>query len=193
MLKNLALITTFAMTTMAASAQEEDSRARTYAELAPVAVKYAESLGCGGDGDLHALKDTNIARFDVTGTGNKAPSTYVAAVSADFGCLGGSGTTASRLVVLDVQTWRGSAPTYVLPELSEPNAYVIGGPRDITSLYVKNGQLHATSVEYGPDDKQCCPSERHIYRVELTHEEVKSEGRGPERAYTWRFVDIGTY
>jgi hypothetical protein len=104
----------------------------------------------------------------------KAPSTYVTVVNSDFGCLGGSGTTAGRLVVLQVDGWR----TYVLPGLSE-SADVIGAPRFFTSVYVKNGQLHATSVSYGPDDNQCCPSLREIYRVDLTHKELKPEGRGP--------------
>lgn len=192
MLKKTALIATLAMTTMTAFAQEED-RARTYEELAPVAVKYAESLGCGGDGELDALERKNIARFDVSGAGDKAPSTYVAAVNADFTCFGGSGTTRSRLVVLEVQTWRASAPTYVLPELSEPIADAIGAPPFFTSLYVKNGQLYATSLNYGPNDTQCCPSFREIYRVDLTHKELKPEGSGPERAYTWNFVKVGTY
>jgi hypothetical protein len=188
MLKKATVIATLAIASMAASAQEEE-RARTYEELAPVAVKYAEALGCGGSGELEALDDKNVARFDVWGTGEKTPSTYVTVVNSDFGCLGGNGTTAGRLVVLQVDGWR----TYVLPELSEPTADVIGAPRFFTSVYVKNGQLHATSVSYGPNDNQCCPSLREIYRVDLTHKELKPEGRGPERAYTWNFVKIGTY
>lgn len=150
MLKRSALVVALAMTTMTAAAQEED-RTRTYDELAPIAIKYAESLGCGGDGNLEALGKKNIARFDVLGTGTHE-TTYVTAVYSDFGCAGGSGTTLSHLVVLGVQQWRPSAPTYVLSELSEPNAEVIGAPGHITSIYVKNGKLHATSTEYGPDD-----------------------------------------
>jgi len=178
MLKKATVIATLAIASMAASAQEEE-RARTYEELAPVAVKYAESLGCA----------KNIARFDVWRSVEGAPSTYVTVVNSDFGCLGGSGTTAGRLVVLQVDGWR----TYVLPGLSEPSADVIGAPRFFTSVYVKNGQLHATSLSYGPDDNQCCPSLREIYRVDLTHKELKPEGRGPAWAYTWNFVKVGTY
>lgn len=192
MLKKATVIATLAMTTMAASAQEEN-RARTYEELAPVVVKYAEALGCGGDGELDALGQKNIARFDVYGLGDEGPSTYVAAVNADFGCYGGSGTTRGHLVVLEVQTLRPSAPTYVLPELSEPIANSVGAPPFFTSLYVKNGQLHATSISYDPDDNQCCPSVREIYRVELSHKEYKHEGGAPKRDYTWNFVKVGTY
>lgn len=188
MLKKATVIATLAIASMAASAQEEE-RARTYEELAPVAVKYAESLGCGGSGELDALDAKNIARFDVWRNVEGAPSTYVTVVNSDFGCLGGSGTTAGRLVVLQVDGWR----TYVLPGLSEPSADVIGAPRFFTSVYVKNGQLHATSVSYGPDDNQCCPSVREIYRVELSHKEYKHEGGAPKRDYTWNFVKVGTY
>ncbi len=60
MLKKATVIATLAMTTMAASAQEEN-RARTYEELAPVVVKYAEALGCGGDGELDALDAKRIS------------------------------------------------------------------------------------------------------------------------------------
>lgn len=188
MIRRTILITTLAMAVQPAAAQE--FRLLTHAELSPVIKKYASSIGCSVD-DMDVGKK-NIARIDLPELGFDGSGTYVAAVYADFGCAGGSGTSWDRLVVL----WTGERPQddipYVIPEASEPTARATGSPKTITSLYVKNGQLYATGLTYGENDSNCCPSVRAVYRVDLSYKEVPDEEH-PRRAYDWRFVRTGTY
>ncbi len=164
----------------------EKARVFSPSELEPKITKYAEAIGCGA-----GLGEKNIAHvsFPIL----KYSSTYVAMVDTDIACSGGTGTDASRLVFLASGTSR-EEEAYVVPALSEPSAVVTGGPRYITSLYTKNGQLHATGLEYGPNDANCCPSIRTIYQVDLTHKEIlHDKARLPSFSYHWNFVKTGTY
>lgn len=188
MFRRTILVATLTMAVQGAAAQ--DSQLLTHAEISPVIKSYASSIGCNAEDQDVGQK--NIARVDLPELGSDGKGVYVAAAYADYGCYGGSGTSWDRLVVL----WTGGRPhdniPYVMPEASEPTAITTGSPKSITSLYVKNGQLHATGLAYGEGDSNCCPSVRAIYRVELSYEEVPDEDR-PGRAYRWRFVQTGSY
>lgn len=163
-------------------------RVLSHTELTPQITGYAESIGCGS-----TISEKNIARIDIASLGEAVIGTYVAMVDTDIGCHGGSGTGGSRLVFLGAESGREDR-TYVMPALSEPSAIVTGRPRHITSLYVKSGQLYATGLEYGPDDTNCCPSIRTIYRVDLKEKEVNhDESQVPTYSYLWKFVKTGTY
>lgn len=156
-------------------------------QIHPVVTKYAESLGCGAE-----IVPKNLARFLVPGYEDSEIGTYIVAVNSDVGCQGGSGTNFANLIVV------GSPSTipdriYVLPEFSQPGAQVIGAPRNITRLYVKNDALQATGLEYGDNDPNCCPSIKVIYRVELSSKEVELEKDNKQKVYLWRFIKIGNY
>lgn len=163
-----------------------------------VAERYVASLGC----DANKVGPRNIA-FITDPKANPEDNLnayYVAAVESDLQCAGGSGTSADHLVVIGNAALRvtgdsnlQAADLRVRPELSEPSAVTIGAPRGITSLYLQNGQLQATGLEYAEHDPNCCPSLKTIYKVQLVRKDVQVGKDDKRPANTWVFSKIKNY
>lgn len=156
--------------------------------------KYSSSIGCTQE----RLNPRLVSRF--ADKVNGLEGLYVAAIATDIHCAGGSGTGAFRLVLMGKAKMRATEDSdpdldylRVYPELSEPTAIVNGAPRLLTSLYMKEGQLQATGLEYGEQDANCCPSIRTIYKVTLSKREITLEKDDLRSLYTWNFVKVKTF
>lgn len=162
-----------------------------------VAERYVGTLGCDskiGPRNIALVADPKADPAD------NLDSYYVTVVDSDLQCAGGSGTSAGHIVVVGkaqlrvaVDTGLQAADLRVRPELSEPNVVTIGAPRAITSLYMKDGQLQATGLEYGDKDSNCCPSLKTIYKVQLIRKEMQIGKDDRRPANTWVFTKIKNY
>jgi hypothetical protein len=118
---------------------------------------------------------------------------FVVIVHSDLYCALGSGTVNPTFVFLktaDGQAGQGKELPFlrVDPALSEPIAQTRNGPKAITSLFEKGGQLYATGMSYGKDDANCCPSVSSTYRVVLRKNLITVEKNDVRSAYTWDFL-----
>ncbi|CAG9165195.1 hypothetical protein LMG23992_00339 [Cupriavidus laharis] len=164
-----------------------------------LAERYIGTLGCS----VEKVGPRNIARITDSGSNSESNlnSYYVAAVESDLQCAGGSGTSAAHLVVvgnaeMDYRSMDGAQRAEdlrVRPELSAPAVATVGAPRAITSLYIKDGQLQATGLEYSSSDANCCPSLKTIYKVQLVKKDVQVGKDDKRPANTWLFTKIKNY
>ncbi|VXC77729.1 exported hypothetical protein [Burkholderia sp. 8Y] len=179
------------------SALADDAAAKRVRTLAQT---YTAALGC----DVMNVEPRNLVRVTgpKTNSDDNLEMYYVTVVNSDFQCAGGSGTSAGHVVVVghaayDVR-WNSDGihrpeDFRVRPELSEPAATVVGAPRAITSLYLKDGQLQATGLEYGDNDSNCCPSLKTIYKVSLVRKDVQVSKDDKRPVNTWVFTKIKNY
>lgn len=120
---------------------------------------------------------------------NGVVNAYLAVISSDLTCAGGSGTSTSALVLLRTspgQEGSENALAYlkVDADMSAPVAPIVGAPRAITGFQQRGGQLYAHGVEYGPDDANCCPSVKTSFKVSLRKKAVGTPDV-PRDIYTW--------
>jgi len=161
--------------------------------IKPLVLKYAESTGCADD----TLDPKLVSKF--SDKENGIEDAFIAMVSTDIGCMGGSGTSGFEIFLLKKAEGREGIddPTFdylkVTPELSAPVAGSNATTRLFTSLYQKNGQLFATGLEYGEDDANCCPSLRTIYKITLLKKTIAISKDDNRSLYTWNFVKVKNY
>ncbi len=156
-------------------------------EAAPLVINYLSSTGCP---DAETVDSDSFAKFSDAAL---KVSGYVAVVTADTSCAGGTGTIGSTLVFL--RTDNGSAArdmrfVRVSPEMSEPIARAYGAPKVVTGVYQKGGQLYATGLEFAKDDGHCCPSIKTLYKVGLKKRVVTLNRDDVRPAYTWVFTPV---
>lgn len=157
------------------------------------AASYAKSVGCYQGGPDPKL----VTQYEDKPNGIE--KAYIAVVSSDSNCDGGSGTSTANLVFLSIASGKAGIedknPDYLKanPVLSEPIARSDAPTRFLTSLYQKNGQLYATGLEFGSDDANCCPSLKTIYKITLNKKLVTMTKDDNRSLYTWNFVKIKNY
>jgi hypothetical protein len=163
-----------------------------------VAERYVATLGC----DANKVGPRNIALIadPKANSEDNLNSYYVTAVESDLQCAGGSGTAADHIVVVGnaalkptLDAGLQATDLRVRPDLSEPGAATVGAPRGITSLYIQNGQLQATGLEYAEHDPNCCPTLKTIYKVQLVRKDVQVGKDDKRPANTWVFTKIKNY
>lgn len=116
---------------------------------------YARAVACESDGELSGK---NIAAMTpLTDMDKREDAKFAVIWYGDFGCQGGSGTTAARLAIVGV----GSGDTfYVNPYESEP-ATNAGLPRSVEKIVGATKDTLIFDVrDYGKDDANCCPTLR---------------------------------
>lgn len=116
---------------------------------------YARAVGCAPDDQLSGK---NIAAMTpLTDMDMREDAKFAVIWYGDFGCQGGSGTTAARLAIVGV----GSGDTfYVNPYESEP-ASDAGLPRSVEKIVgATKDTLILDVLDYGKNDANCCPSLR---------------------------------
>ncbi|NLY28153.1 MAG: hypothetical protein GX049_11525 [Alcaligenaceae bacterium] len=162
--------------------------------LAKLAVTYVDQIGC----ELFPLEPdsfpnfTNFTKFVDKKLGIEEG--YIVLVTADITCSGGSAMDAELLILLDHPEGRSvldeSDYRYlrVNPLASEPVAYS-NGPSHITSVYQKYGQLYARALTHSGNDATCCPSVKHLYKVDLKMQYVKVNNHD-RPFYAWEFTEI---
>ena len=186
----------------AAAIFSEPTSAADYTPAAvTLAEKYVALLGCPDE----KINIKNVARVDGTNDKYFLQPYYVIGTNADLDCSGGSGAVKTQLIVV------GTAPgnlrpsqeagyiqqksdLRILPDLSSPFVFMDGQPRYLTSVYVKDGQLWATGLDYDfPGDGMCCPSLAVTYRIELEKSMVKDDKGHIRNANAWLFRPMGSY
>jgi hypothetical protein len=183
--------------TLSHNAVADDAAAKRVRMLAQT---YVNTMGC----DVMNVEPRNLVRVTdpKANTDDNLSLYYLAVVNSDLQCAGGSGTSSGHLVVVghaaDDVRWNADGihrpeDFRVRPELSEPAAATVGAPRSITSLYLNNGQLQATGLEYGDNDSNCCPSLKTIYKVDLVRKAVQVSKDDKRPVNTWVFTKIKTY
>ncbi len=153
----------------------------------PLVINYLRATGCP---DASTVESDSFATF--TDAALKI-SGYVAIVTADPTCAGGTGTVRSTLVFLRTDSGRQVEDTrYVRvdAEISQPIARVYDAPKAIMSVYQKEGQLFATGLEYAKDDGHCCPSIKTLYKVGLKKKAITLAQDDVRDAYTWVFTPV---
>lgn len=166
----------------------------SFETLSEMAITYASQIGCVGEGTK--VDPKNVTKFIDERV--EIEDAYIVMVLSDLGCAGGTGTNAFNLFLLERASGRSieNDPDFnylrVNPEVSQPVA-TSNGPRAITSVYQKNGQLFATGLEYGYDDSNCCPSLKTIYKVALKRRSVEISENDYRTFYSWDFTLTGYY
>lgn len=156
-------------------------------EAAPLVMKYLSATGCP---DASTVDADSYAKFSDAAL---KISGYVAVVTADTSCAGGTGTVRSTLVFLRTDSGTAAADARfvrVYPEMSAPIARVYNAPKVVTGVYQKGGQLYATGLEYGKDDGHCCPSIKTLYKVGLKKKAITLNSDDVRPAYTWVFTPV---
>lgn len=116
---------------------------------------YARAVACGSE---NALSGKDIAAMTpLTDMDKREDAKFAVIWYGDFGCQGGSGTTAARLAIVGV----GSGDTfYVNPYESEP-AQDAGLPRSVEKIVGATKDTLIFDVrDYASNDANCCPSLR---------------------------------
>lgn len=161
--------------------------------IKPLALKYADSIGCA---DV-TIDPKLVSKF--TDKTNDIDDAYIAIVNSDADCMGGSGTSSGMIVILKKANGREGIedPKFdylkVVPSLSEPIAVSNSPTRSLTSIYQKNGQLFATGAEYGANDSNCCPSIKTIYKISLTKKIISLSKEDNRSIYTWNYEKVKNY
>lgn len=156
-------------------------------DAAPLVFKYLGATGCP---DLEKLGPESFTKFSDPAL---KISGYLASVTADTTCAGGTGTIGSTLVFLRTDSGRASEDAKyvrVSAEMSEPIARVYNAPQFLTGLYQKGGQLYATGLEFDKDDGHCCPSIKTRYKVVLKKMVITLNKDDIRDVYTWDFSPI---
>jgi hypothetical protein len=154
--------------------------------IKPIVMKFASLIGCA-ESEVPLISKFSDKENGIEGA-------YVAIVSSDIDCLGGTATVLPTIVLVTTAGGRigfdnnGNDYWKVIPSLSEPIASSSGAPRALDTLYQKNGQLFATGMEYGPNDANCCPSLKMTYKVVLSKKSVTFSKEETKDFYTWTFV-----
>ena len=159
-----------------------------------MAITYASQIGCVEEGTQ--VDPKNVTKF--IDERADIEDAYIVMVPSDLYCAGGSGTVSFNLFLLERASGRNIEidPDFnylrVNAEVSQPVA-TSNGPRDITSVYQKNGQLFATGLEHGDRDPNCCPSLKTIYKVALKKRTVEISKDEHRTFYSWDFTLTGYY
>lgn len=166
----------------------------SFERISQIAQGYVEQAGCFDD--TVKIDPKNVTKFNDKEAGME--DAFIVMVPADIHCGGGSGTSSFNLILLERAGLRTAEddPDYsylkVNVDASEPVAYS-NGPRSITSVYQKNGQLFATGLEYATNDPNCCPSIKTIYKVNLKKRILELNENEDRVLYSWYFTRTGTY
>ena len=166
----------------------------SFERLSQLAQAYVEEVGCFDDGVK--IDPKNVTEFSDEQA--EIEDAFVVMVPADMHCAGGSGTSSFNLILLERAGDYTAEydPEYkylkVNVDASEPVAYT-NGPRAITSVYKKDGQLFATGLEYASKDPNCCPSIKTIYKVNLKKRVFELNEGEYRTMYSWYFTRTGTY
>ena len=161
-------------------------KAPTIKAVKTLAVNYLDAIGCStGDVSPKLLVPFADAGMSLRG--------FVFITYSDIGCAGGSGTVNPTLLFMSTKNGRTGADDdidalTIDATVSEPAARVNNAPKQITSLFERNGRLFATGLAYGKDDANCCPSVKSTYTVLLRKNKL-TVAKGDDRdVYTWDFV-----
>lgn len=185
------LLVALIVCSMAFAAQAKEPSFKT---LAKIATAYVAVVGCM-DTDVK-IDPKNVTKFRDQAAG--VDDAFIVLVPADITCAGGSGTGSMNIILLEHAGNRDVEmdPDYkylnVNVQMSEPVAYA-NSPRAVTSIYQKNGQLFATGLDYGPNDSNCCPSLRTLYKVELKKRSMEISKSETRDLYSWYFTKMKNY
>ena len=124
-------------------------------KVSQAALRYIEAVSCEHGGV--AAKD--IAALGAYGfdEGRSYPTaTYAVVWSGDIGCMGGSGTVSSNILVVRV----GPTPEFLVdPNASSPVVHFEIPVKYVDKLVGNTAdQLVLEGFDYGPNDASCCPS-----------------------------------
>lgn len=138
-------------TTTPAVAMDPERRAL----LAIPVSKFAEAVGCAAPVE----NPQDILMAELGPDESEDISTYIAFPYTDVGCQGGTGTTTAIPVVVRVNEYRPSAPSYVDLWATSKIEFVGMHSRNLVSVEaLAMNRIRIVSLEYGEGDANCCPS-----------------------------------